>query len=61
MVATVKYNAATARGIAQLAEHFIPNTGTPIKVPSRQIIASYYTEVEIQIHFMLQEGIIEES
>ena len=44
-----------------MAEHFIPTTGTPVKMPPRRNPANYCAEVESQIQFMLQEGIIEES
>ena len=51
----------TSPGRTTVAEHFIPTTGTPVKVPPRRIPANYRAEVESQIQFMLQEGIIEES
>ena len=44
-----------------LAEHFIPTTGTPVKVPPRRTPANYHQEVEKQIQTILKEGIIEES
>ena len=51
----------TTPGHTELAEHFIPTTGTPVKVPPRRIPANYRMEVEDQIQAMLKEGIIEES
>ena len=43
-----------------MTEHFIPTTGTPVKVPPRRIPTNYRSEIENQIHIMLQEGVIEE-
>ena len=43
-----------------IPEHFIPTTGTPVKVPPHCIPANYRSEVESQIQIMLQEGVIEE-
>ena len=51
----------TSPGSTTLAEHFIPTTGTPVKVPPRRIPANYRQEVEKQIQTMLKDGIIEES
>ena len=48
-------------GHTELAEHFIPTTGTPVKIPPRRILANCRAEVEEQIQTMLMEGIIEES
>ena len=42
------------------AEHFIPTSGTPVKVPPRRVPANYRVEVKRQIEEMLAEGIIEE-
>ena len=50
----------TSPGHTNLAEHFIPMSGTPVKVPSRRIPANYGAEDERQIQNMLEEGIIEE-
>ena len=50
----------TCPGNTTMAEHFIPTTGTPVKVPPRRIPANYRSEVENQIQTMLQEGVIEE-
>ena len=50
----------TCPGSTNVAEHFIPTTGTPVKVPPRQIPANYRSEVESQIQMMLEEGVIEE-
>ena len=43
------------------AQHYIPTTGNPVRVPPRQIPAHYRDEVEQQIQEMLDLGIIEES
>ena len=43
-----------------LFEHFIPNTGAPVKVPPRRIPANYCLDVEKQIQTMLNDRIIEE-
>ena len=51
----------TSPGKTTAAEHFIPTTGNPVKVPPRRIPANYCVEVESQIQCMLQDGIIEES
>ena len=48
-------------GHTELAEHFIPTTGTPVKVPPHRIPANCRAEVEEQIQTMLKEGIIKES
>ena len=50
----------TCPGHTTIAEHFIPTTGTPVKVPPRRIPANYRSEVENQIQTMLCEGVIEE-
>ena len=52
---------STTPGHTELAEHFIPTTGTPVKIPPRRIPANCRAEVEEQIQTMLKEGIIEES
>ena len=49
-----------APGSTTLAEHFIPTTGTRVKVPPRIIPANYRQEVEKQIQTMLKDGVIEE-
>lgn len=51
----------TTPGHTKLAEHFIPTTGTCVKVPPHRIPANYRAEVEEQIQAMLKEGIIKES
>ena len=51
----------TAPGKTDVAHHFIPTTGSPIKVPPRRIPAQFREQVEKQIDTMLQQGIIEES
>ena len=48
-------------GSTTVAKHFIPTSGTPVRVPPRRIPANYRLEVEKQIQTMLKEGIIEES
>jgi len=48
-------------GSTTLAEHFIPTTGTPVKVPPRRIPVNYHQEAEKQIQTMLKDGVIEES
>ena len=50
----------TCPGSTNVAEHFIPTTGTPVKVPSYRVPANYRSEVESQIKMMLEEGVIEE-
>ena len=50
----------TCLGSTNIAEHFIPTTGMPVKVPPHCIPANYRSEVESQIQIMLQEGVIEE-
>ena len=50
----------TSPGSTTVAEHFIPTTGAPVKVPPRRIPANYCLNVEKQIQTMLKEGIIEE-
>ena len=52
---------STTPGQTELAEHFIPTTGTPVKVPPRRIPAKYRVEIEEQIQAMPKEEIIEES
>ena len=47
-------------GHTELAEHFIPTTGTPVKIPPHKILANCRVDVEEQIQTMLKEGIIEE-
>ena len=48
-------------GSTTVAQHFIPTSGTPVRVPPHRIPANYHLEVEKQIQTMLKEGIIEES
>ena len=43
------------------AYHYIPTTGTPVRVPPLRIPAHYRTEVKCQIQDMLRQDIIEES
>ena len=51
----------TSPGCTTAAEHFIPTSGTPVKVPPRRVPANYRVEVERQSEEMLAEGIIEKS
>ena len=51
----------TAPGLTSLACHYIPTSGSSIRVPPRRISAHYLNEVEIQIKDMLVQGIIEAS
>ena len=60
LVDQYKHLFRTCPGNTTIAEHFIPTTGTPVKVPPRRIPANYRSEVENQIQTMLREGVIEE-
>ena len=51
----------TSPGYMNLAQHFIPTSGPPVKVPPRRILANYRAEVEKQLQVMLEERIIERS
>ena len=51
----------TVPGHTDIAEHFIPTSSSPVKIPPRRIPANYRTEVQNQLQAMLEEGIIEES
>ena len=48
-------------GSTTVAQHFIPTSDTPVRVPPHRIPANYHIVVEKQIQTMLKEGIIEES
>ncbi len=48
-------------GVTSAALHYIPTTGSPVRVPPRRIPAHYREEVERQLQEMLSLGIIEES
>ena len=48
-------------GQTNMAEHFIPTTGSPIRIPPCRILANYQVEVEEQLQQMLATGIIAES
>ena len=48
-------------GTTTLAQHFIPTSGNPVKIPPRRIPAHYRAEVEEQLQSMLSAGIIVES
>ena len=50
----------TSPGRTTVAEHFIPTTGAPVKIPPHRIPANYRLDVEKQIQTTLKEGIIEE-
>ena len=60
LLSQYKHLFRTCPGNTTVTEHFIPTTGTPVKVPPRRILANYRSEVESQIQTMLQEGVIEE-
>ena len=47
----------TLPGVTEAAQHFIPTTGNPVKVPPRRIPAHYRENVEKQIQTMLAQGI----
>lgn len=51
----------TTPGATELAQHFIPTTGNPVRVPPRRIPNQFREEVEKQIEEMLELGIIVES
>ena len=48
-------------GSTDVAQHFIPTIGMPVKVPPHRIPARYRQEVESQLQNMLDRGIIEEG
>ena len=48
----------TRPGATTLAEHFIPMSGNPVKIPPRRIPAHYRVEVEKQLQSVLDTGII---
>ena len=50
-----------APGQANLAKHFIPTTGSPIKIPPHRIPVNYQVEVEDQLQQILAAGVTEES
>ena len=58
---TYKHLFLTKPGKTNAAEHFIPTTGNPVKIPPRRIPVNYHTEVEQQLATMLQQGVIEVS
>ncbi|KAL5481615.1 hypothetical protein EMCRGX_G021810 [Ephydatia muelleri] len=51
----------TLPGKTDYADHYIPTTGSPVRVPPHRIPEQYRSEVEEQIKSMLQQGIIENS
>lgn len=48
----------TRPGATTLAEHFIPTSRNPMKIPLRRIPAHYWVEVEKQLQSMQDTGII---
>jgi len=48
-------------GKTNVAEHFIPTEGNPVKIPPCRIPANYRAEVENQVSTMLKQGIIRAS
>ena len=51
----------TVPGKTNYADHYIPTTSVPVRVPPRRIPEQYRPEVEEQIKSLLQQGIIQES
>ncbi|KAL5489229.1 hypothetical protein EMCRGX_G018297 [Ephydatia muelleri] len=51
----------TLPGKTDYADHYIPTTGSPVRVPPRRIPEQYRSVVEEQIKSRLQQGIIENS
>lgn len=61
LLETYKHLFLTTPGKTNAAEHFIPTTGNPVKIPPRRIPVNYRAEVEQQLTTMLQQGVIEVS
>ena len=61
LLGTYKHLFHTTPGKTNAAEHFIPTTGNPVKIPPRRIPVNYRAEIEQQLATMLQQGIIEVS
>ena len=55
---TYKHLFLTEPGKTNAAEHFVPTTGNPVKIPPRRIPVNYHAEVEQQLATMLQQGVI---
>ena len=51
----------TTPGVTDIAFHYIPTIGHPVKVPPRRVPTHYRKEVEQLIHSMLEQDIITES
>lgn len=51
----------TIPGKTNIAEHFIPTSGNPVKIPPCRIPVHYRAEVEQQLSTMLQQSVIEVS
>ena len=51
----------TTPGTTTVSQHFIPTTGTPVRVPPQRVPVNYREEVEQQLQLMLQAGVIERS
>ena len=61
LVSQYKNLFCTIPGNTSVTCHHIPTKGVPIRVPPRRVPAHYRSEVERQIHQMLEQGIITES
>ena len=51
----------TSPGVTFEAHHYIPTSGSPVRILPRQIRAHYHENIEEQIQHMLSEGIMKES
>ena len=61
VIQTYRHLFRNTLGKTSLAQHYIPTSGPPLRVPPRRIPAEYRDEVDHMIKEMLDEGIIEES
>ena len=52
---------STQTGRTNMTSHHINTTGSPVRVPARIIPVHFREEIEKQIKFMLEKGVIEES
>eukprot|EP00731_Ephydatia_muelleri_P011913 Em0006g807a len=52
---------STQTGRTNMTSHHINTTGSPVRVPARRIPVHFRKEIEKQIKFMLEKGVIEES